>query len=75
MKFDALSELSEEELENKMGELKESYLKFRFQHATAQMDNTAKLKETRRDIARIETLKNQRKIKMEKSKAKASDGE
>ncbi len=60
MKFSALAELTNEEIERKMEELKESYMKLRFQHATGQLDSSAKLKQTRRDIARINTLMGQR---------------
>lgn len=60
MKFSQLRELSTEELERKLEELKHTYMKLRFQHATAQLDSSAKLKDTRREIARINTLFSQR---------------
>jgi len=61
MKFEKLSEMTEDELSLKFVELKESYMKLRFQHATAQLDSASKLRDTRRDIARVNTLVNQRK--------------
>lgn len=61
MKFEKLSEMTEDELFLKFTELKESYMKLRFQNATAQLDNPVKLRNTRRDIARVNTLITQRK--------------
>lgn len=60
MKASEIRELSDEEIARKLEELKESYMKLRFQHATAQLDSAAKLKQTRRDIARINTIVNER---------------
>lgn len=48
--------LDEEELETKLRELKEELFNLRFQHATGQLDNPMRIKETRRDIARVCTL-------------------
>ncbi len=45
--------LDEDELEGKLRELKETLFNLRFQHATGQLDNPMKIKETRRDIARV----------------------
>lgn len=48
--------LDREELEVKLRELKEELFNVRFQHATGQLENPMKIKETRRDIARVYTL-------------------
>lgn len=61
MKFSEVAELTDEELSRRLEEIKESYMKLRFQHATGQLDSTAKLRDARRDIARIETAFSQRK--------------
>ena len=45
-----------EELETKERELVESLFNLKFQHATGQLDNTAQLKKTRKDIARVNTI-------------------
>jgi len=52
--------MSEEELEYRLKELKEELFNLRFQHATGQLDNPMKLKETRRDIARVCTVMTER---------------
>lgn len=63
MNASEIRELSDEELARRMEELKESYMKLRFQHATAQLDSPAKLRSARRDIARINTEMSLRRIK------------
>lgn len=52
--------LSEPELEDKLRELKETLFNLRFQHATGQLDNPMRIKETKRDIARVCTLMTER---------------
>ena len=56
MKASEFRELSVEELEVKAIELAEAFFNLKFQHATGQFDNTAQLKRTRRDIARVKTV-------------------
>ena len=56
MKASEFRELSVEELEVKEKELAEAFFNLKFQHATGQLDNTAQLKRTRRDIARVKTV-------------------
>ncbi len=48
--------LDEEELNDKIRELKEALFNLRFQHATGQLDNPMKIKDMRRDIARVCTV-------------------
>jgi large subunit ribosomal protein L29 len=56
MKSSELKELSLEELERKSGELRAELFNVRIKKATGQLENTAKLRSLRRDIARTETL-------------------
>jgi large subunit ribosomal protein L29 len=56
MNASELRELNVEELEVKEKELVEALFNLRFQHATGQLDNTAQLKKTRSDIARVKTV-------------------
>ncbi|MBN1939092.1 MAG: 50S ribosomal protein L29 [Candidatus Aminicenantes bacterium] len=56
MKSSELRELSKDELVLKKNELIDQLFKLRFQHALGQLETTAKLRNLRRDIARIETL-------------------
>lgn len=56
MKPDKVRELSVEELHGKERELAEQLFRLRFQKAVGQLDNPLKLRETRRDIARVKTV-------------------
>jgi large subunit ribosomal protein L29 len=57
-----LAELTDVELEHRLNEAKEELFNLRFQNATGQLDNTARLGQVRKDIARIETLLRAREI-------------
>ena len=61
MKAKELRELSKEELENKEEELKDKLFKLKFQHALGQLENVMKLKNIKKDLARIKTLKEENK--------------
>jgi large subunit ribosomal protein L29 len=57
-----LRELNDAELEHRLGEAKEELFNLRFQQATGQLDNVARIPQVRRDVARIETLLREREI-------------
>ena len=63
MKAAELRELSYEELADKLAEAKEESFNLRFQFATNQLDNTARLAEVRREVARIATVMREMEIK------------
>ena len=56
MKANEIRELSAAELETKIAELKKDLFNLRLQHATNQLDNTNKISEVKRDIARVNTV-------------------
>ncbi len=56
MKAEALRELTIEELDQKEREFKRKLFNLRFQLVSAELDNTAELEKTRRDIARVMTV-------------------
>jgi len=56
MKASEYRDLSIDELAVKEKELSEALFNLKFQHATGQLDNTAQLKKTREDIARVKTI-------------------
>ena len=60
MKADQLRNLSDEELERKLGEGRQELFKLRFQAATGALDSSARLQRARREIARILTIQNER---------------
>jgi large subunit ribosomal protein L29 len=56
MKSNELREKSVDELKAALGEELKSQFKLRMQHATGQLNESHKVKQTRRNIARIKTL-------------------
>ncbi|MEW6671147.1 MAG: 50S ribosomal protein L29 [Thermodesulfobacteriota bacterium] len=56
MKASEIRELSREESERKLVELKEELFNLRFQHEIGQLESPAKMKQVKHDIARIQTL-------------------
>jgi large subunit ribosomal protein L29 len=63
MKTFEIKDLSDSELAKRIADDKESLAHMKFQQATKQIENTAKLRLIRRDIARMMTMLNQRKRK------------
>ena len=55
MKAAEIRELSSAELDQKLSDLKSELFNLRFQMATSQLDNTARVKLVKKDIARILT--------------------
>ena len=56
MESKELRSLSVADLKAKLGESRKNLFNIRFQHATKQLENTASLRRTRADVARIMTL-------------------
>ena len=61
MKPDKVREMSDDELRTKERELQEQLFRLRFQKSLGQLDNALKIRETRRDIARVKTVMRQKK--------------
>ena len=51
---------TEDQLTEQMGQLKREAFNLRFQAATSQLEKPSRVKEVRKDIARIKTLQNER---------------
>ena len=62
MKAETLRDLSEAELNRKLADLKEELFNLRFQAATGQLDNPMRLREVRKDIARVKTIMREREL-------------
>jgi len=56
MKADKLRDLTVEELEFKLKDLKAELFNLRFQHATNQLDNPMRMVDVKRTIARVKTI-------------------
>ena len=63
MKAKQVHDMTDNELEAKLVELKSELFNLRFSHATHQLTNPMQLKNTKRDIARIKTVLTARKAK------------
>ncbi|MGL4607954.1 MAG: 50S ribosomal protein L29 [Eubacteriaceae bacterium] len=63
MKPVELRELTNLELETKLGDLKEELFNLRFQHATGQLENPMRIKEVKKTYARIKTIMHEREMK------------
>ncbi|MBQ9022254.1 MAG: 50S ribosomal protein L29 [Eggerthellaceae bacterium] len=55
MKANEIRELSGDDLKSKLKEARAELFNLRFQMATSQLDNTARVKQVKKDIARIQT--------------------
>jgi large subunit ribosomal protein L29 len=62
MKANEIRELTTTEIEQKIKSLKEELFNLRFQLATGQLENTARIREVRRSIARMKTVVRQREL-------------
>ena len=67
MKARELRELSNEELQNRIGELKGELFNLRFQSATGQLDNPTRIRRVRKNIARVHTILRERELNSARS--------
>ena len=67
MKINKIREMSSPELEKELGELKKELFKLKFSLATNGLDNPMKIKEVKKDIAKINTVLTERKIAEQKA--------
>ena len=66
MKINKIKEMSSPDLEKELVELKSELFKLRFSLATHGLDNPMKIKEVKKDIARINTVLTERKLQESK---------
>ena len=59
MKVEEIRALGSEEMQHKLTELKHELFNLRFQHEVGQLENPGKMKQTKKDIARIYTVLNE----------------
>ncbi len=69
MKYKDIKELTDAELAQKLEECRAELFNLRFQMATSQLDNTARVKNVKKDVARILTEQRAREIAAEKTAA------
>ncbi|RVU98179.1 50S ribosomal protein L29 [Coriobacteriales bacterium OH1046] len=69
MKYAEIAKLTDDELAKKLEEGRAELFNLRFQMATSQLDNTARVKIVKRDIARVQTEMRTRQIAADKAAA------
>jgi large subunit ribosomal protein L29 len=69
-----LRELSDDDLVIRLTETKDELFKLRFQHVTGQLENSSRLSELRKDIARLNTVLRQREIAAAEALEGRTDG-
>jgi large subunit ribosomal protein L29 len=67
MKLEKMRELSEAELNNELVKMKKELFNLRFQHVTGQLENPIKMRDVKKEIARVKTIIREKEI----SKARA----
>ena len=66
IKMEKIREYSDAELEKELTKMKNELFNLRFQHVTGQLENPMRMKDVKRDIARIKTVAREKEITNEK---------
>ena len=56
MELKKMREMTEVELNNELAKMKNELFNLRFQHVTGQLENPVKMREVKREIARVKTI-------------------
>ncbi len=56
MELNKMREMTDAELIAELAKMKKDLFNLRFQHVTGQLENPVKMRETKRDIARVKTI-------------------
>ena len=62
MKKKELTEMTSEELNVRLAEVRDEHFKLKLAQVSGQLENPARIRELRREVARVMTLQNQRKV-------------
>jgi len=69
MKASKIREMTAEEMLRKVTDLKQELFNLRFQHEIGQLENQAKIRQTRQDIARLLTVIREVPLNLQRAKA------
>ena len=67
MNLEKIRQMSDTELENELKKMKNELFNLRFQHVTGQLENPIKLRDIKKDIARVKTVIREKEISSEQS--------
>jgi large subunit ribosomal protein L29 len=73
MKASEVTQMTDDQLKDELIKLKKEQFNLRFQKASGQIDNTARVRQVRRDIARIKTIMLQKTRQAAASKLRSED--
>lgn len=65
MKIEKMREMTEQELNNEALKLKQELFNLRFQHVTGQLDNPIKMRDIKKEIARVKTILREKELRKE----------
>ena len=74
VKASDLRDMDTSELENRLTEAKQELFNLRFRHVTGQLDNSSRLGELRKDVARMHTILREQEIAAAEAAARAEEG-
>jgi len=63
MKLEKMREMTEAELNNEVKKLKNELFNLRFQHVTGQLENPIKMRDVKKEIARVKTIIREKQLK------------
>lgn len=66
MKASEIRKLNDSQLNTKLSDLKEELFNLRFQSATGQLDNPMRIREVKKDIAKVKTIVTERELGIRK---------
>jgi large subunit ribosomal protein L29 len=68
MKAEEIRQMTADQLDDQLVKLKKEQFNLRFQRASGQLENTSRVREVRRDIARLKTVQVQKRNGQDKAK-------
>jgi large subunit ribosomal protein L29 len=68
MKAEDVRAMTVDQMDDEVLKLKKEQFNLRFQRATGQLANTARVRQVRRDVARLKTIAQQKRASQDKSK-------
>ena len=74
MKASQIRELGDADLVQQLDDARQELFNLRFSHVTGQLDNSTALRETRRDVARLQTELRAREIRAAEALEESNDG-
>ena len=65
MELNKMREMTDAELAAELEKMKKELFNLRFQHATGQLENPVKMRELKKDIARVKTIIREKELKVQ----------